>query len=57
MEDRAFGFSRCKLLYIKWINNKALPYSTGNYIQSPVINHIERIFIYITESLFLYSRN
>ena len=57
MEDRAFGFSRCKLLYIKWINNKALPYSTGNYIQYPVINHIERIFIYITESLFLYSRN
>ena len=22
------GTSRCKLLYIKWINNKVLPYST-----------------------------
>ena len=25
--------------YIKWINNKVLLYSTGNYIQYPVINH------------------
>ena len=31
--------SRCKLLYIAWINNKVLLYSTGNYIQYPVINH------------------
>ena len=30
--------SRCKLLYIEWIN-KILPYSTGNYIQYSVINH------------------
>ena len=28
-----------KLLYVDWINNKALLYSTGNYIQYPVINH------------------
>ena len=34
-----FGISRCKLLYIEWINNKALLYSTGNYIQYPIINH------------------
>ena len=34
-----FGTSRCKLLYIEWINNKVLLYSTGNYIQYPVINH------------------
>ena len=27
-----FGISTCKLLYIEWINNKVLPYSTGNYI-------------------------
>ena len=26
-------------LYIEWINNKVLLYSTGNYIQYPVINH------------------
>ena len=33
------GVSRCKLLHIGWINNKVLLYSTGNYIQYPVINH------------------
>ena len=33
------GVSRCKLLYIEWINNKVLLYSTGNYIQYPVVNH------------------
>ena len=27
------GISRCKWLYIEWINNKGVPYSTGNYIQ------------------------
>ena len=34
-----FGISRCKLLYIEWINNKVLLYSTGDYIQYPVMNH------------------
>ena len=34
-----FEVSRCKLLYIEWINNKILLYSTGNCIQHPVINH------------------
>ena len=34
-----FGISRCKLLYIGWINNKVLLYSTGNYSQHPEINH------------------
>ena len=33
------GISICKLLYIGWINNKVLLYSTGKYIQYPVINH------------------
>ena len=33
-----FGVSRCKLLHIEWMNNKVLLYSTGNYIQCPVIN-------------------
>ena len=37
--DWEFGVSRYKLLYIGWINNKILLYSTGNYIQYPVINH------------------
>ena len=39
--DWEFGVSRCKLLYIEWINNKVLVYSTGNYIQYSVINHNE----------------
>ena len=52
-----FGISRCKLVYIDWLNNKVLLYSTGNYIQYPVINHNikeyekECIYICITESL------
>ena len=29
-----FGISRCKLVYIGWINNKVLLYIPGNYIQS-----------------------
>ena len=33
-----FGISRCKLVYIEWINNKLLLYSTGNCIQYPVRN-------------------
>ena len=27
-----FGISRCKLLYIEWINSKVLLYSSGMYI-------------------------
>ena len=37
--DWEFGTCRCKLLYIEWINNKVLLYSTGNYIQYPVIKN------------------
>ena len=33
------GISRCQLLYLGWINNKVLLYSTGSYIQDPMINH------------------
>ena len=33
------GVSRCKLLYIGWINNKVLVYSTETCIQYPMINH------------------
>ena len=39
-EDWEFTISRYKLLhFIGWIDNKVLLYSTGNSIQSPVINH------------------
>ena len=58
-KDWEFRISRCKLLYIGWINSKVLLYSTGNYIQYPVINHIKNMkknmkknaYICITESL------
>ena len=49
--DWEFGVSRCKLLYIEWVNNKVLLYSTGNYIQYPMINHngkeYEKEYIYV----------
>ena len=34
-----FGVSRCKQLHLKGISNEMLLYSTGNYIQSLVIEH------------------
>ena len=37
--DWEFGMSGCKLLDIGWIINKVWLYSTGNYIQYPMINH------------------
>ena len=40
--DWEFGVGRCKLLHLEWINNKVLLYSTGNYVQSPEINHNEK---------------
>lgn len=33
------GISKYKLLHTEWINNKALLYGAGNYIQYLVINH------------------
>ena len=33
------GVRRCRLLYMEWINNKVLLYSTENCIQYPVKNH------------------
>ena len=38
-KDWEFGISRCKLVYIGWINNKVLLYSAGNYMPFPGINH------------------
>ena len=54
--DWESGVSRCRPVYIGRINNKVLPYSTGNYIQHPVKNHNgkeceKNIDICITESL------
>ena len=35
-KEHEFKISRYKLLYIEWINNKVVLYSTGNYIQYAV---------------------
>ena len=37
--DGEFGVSRCKLLRLEWLSNEVPLYSTGNYIQSPGIEH------------------
>ena len=34
-----FGVSGCKLLYLEWISNEVLLYSTGNYVQSLELEH------------------
>ena len=50
------GGTDTKLLYIEWVNNKALQNSMGNYIQYAMINHNGKeyeiyIHIFIIESL------
>ena len=57
--DWECGMSRCKLVYIKWINNKVLLCSTGNYTQYSVINHngkeYEKVYIYIYIRIYIYT--
>ena len=48
-----FGVSRCKLLYIGWINNRVLLYSTGNSIQYPEIKHNGKE--YKKECIYMYN--
>ena len=49
--DWEFGVSRWKGYSIGWINSKVLLFSTGKYVQHPVINHngkeYDNIYIYI----------
>ena len=48
-------------IYREWISNKVLLYSTGNYIQYPVINHngkeYEKECIYIYIYIYIYMHN
>ena len=39
MEGRIESLELADTNYIEWINSEVLLYSTGNYIQHPVINH------------------
>ena len=38
-KDWKFGINRDRILYIGWINDKVLLYSTANRIQYPVTNY------------------
>ena len=57
--DWELGVYRCKLVYIEWIKNKILLYSTRNYIQYLMISHNVKeyekecvcVYIYMTQSL------
>ena len=59
MKNWEFGISRCKLVYIGWINNKVLLYSTRNYTQYPVIkcNGKEHLKEYIYIYIYIYIYN
>ena len=35
--DSEFGVSGCELLHLEWVGNEVPLYSTGNYIQSLMI--------------------
>ena len=39
-----FGVSRCKLLHLEWVHNEVLLSSTGNYIQSLVVEQDGRYY-------------
>ena len=43
--SRKVGVSRCRLLYMEWINNNVLLYRAENYIQYPMINHNGKEYI------------
>ena len=47
--------SRCKLLYIEWINNKVLPHSTEDYIQYPMINHSGKEYFKKNAYIYIYK--
>ena len=38
-EGEGVGWTGCKLFHLEWISNEVLLHSTGNYIQSPEIEH------------------
>ena len=51
--EREFGVIRCTLSHIGWKDNKALLYSTGNYIQYPMTSHNGKE--YEKEYKYMYS--
>ena len=51
--DWEFGISRCKLLYVEWINSKILLYRTGNYTQYLIINYSGKNEIYMCVHIYV----
>ena len=49
--DWEFEISRCKLVYVDQIDNKVLLYSTGTYVQYPVITYNGRE----CEDVYMYN--
>ena len=45
--DWELRVNRCKLLHLEWISNEILLYSTGNYIQSLMMENNVRNRMYI----------
>ena len=58
--DWDFGVNRCKVFHLEWISSEVLLYSTGNYVQSPGIDHdgreYKREYIYVCMSHFAVHR-
>ena len=55
--DWEFGISRGKLVCIEWINNenkKKIGYSTGNYIQHPIISYNGKEYVYMCVCIYIY---
>ena len=50
--EQEVGVSRCDLLYIEWINNKVLLYSTENYMKYPMIKYNGKE--YFKKNLYTY---
>ena len=56
--DWEFGISRCKLLYIEWINNKGPLYSAESYIQYSEIDPNEKEKkMFNRKSIYICSKN
>ena len=45
---------RCKLLHLEWKSNEVLLYSTGNYIQSLVMEHDGRCYEKKNVCIYIY---
>ena len=53
-DDWTFRISRCKLLYIAWVNNKVILHSTGNYIHYSGTNHSKKEYAKVCVYIYIY---